>query len=131
MKEENERNARIIELWEGGMNYYALSREFNLSVCRIQHLIADHMETERMRKKYGEIADLPSNVRNALLRNGYTKKEQIVFKLKTGTFWIGRGMGLSVVKALEGFTGLKIRTEDGEIPTYYNIKRKRLKGEAR
>lgn len=128
MREETERNKEIVKMWEGGAKYYEIAQRFNLSVCRAQRIVQNYCEETKMRKKYGELAEIPHGTRNALLRNGYTKKEQIVFRLRTGTFEAGKGIGIEAIRALEELTGLAIRTEDGEIPTYHNIKHKRLKG---
>lgn len=131
VREETERNREIVDMWESGAKYHEIARHFGIAKCRAQVIVQNYYSEVKMHKMYGELADLPHGVRNALLRNGITSKVELINLLCGGLFKADKGIGLAAIEAIEELTGLTVRTVDGEIPTYHNIKHKRLKGVTR
>lgn len=128
MTEKKERNAELIQAWKDGAKFADLGVRYGISEVRASKIVNDSMRYQRNRKKYGELAELPNRVLNALLRNGITSKAELVTLLYTGTFTAAKGIGEYAIEEIERLTGMVIMMADGRPYSYEKAKKQTLKG---
>lgn len=99
--ERQKRYHDILSIRKHGYTLEEIAKRYDLSTERVRQILKTEENKQKDKEAYGELCNLTTRTRNALLRAGVKGKQDLILKLENGV--LVRNIGEKSIKEIELF----------------------------